>query len=102
MKGLEIDTNILISVNDQYQIEVRNEAKNHVGVHLPDWDLVSTSGFHKKISLKQINRLLNHINVLATIYINKQRVFTLGNKQVFGLLNLKLAFFYFKNIFTGK
>lgn len=102
MKRLELDTNLLISVNDEQQIKVFNQDKNHLVVYLPNWELVSYSGFRKHLSLTKINRLLNHVNLLLTIYINNRKVITLGNKQALGLANVKLVYLYVKNLLTGK
>lgn len=102
MQGLELDTNLLISVNDEHQVKIFNQEKNHLAIHLPDWGLVSSSGFRKQFSLSKINNLLNRINLLATVYINNRRVITLGKKQGIGLANLKLVYYYLNNLLTGK
>jgi hypothetical protein len=102
MKSLELDTDLLISVNNGQQIKIINQEKNHLAVYLPDWDLVSSSGFRKKINLTALNKLMQRINLKASVYINNRKVFTLGIKQAIGSTNVKLAFYYIKSLLTGK
>ena len=102
MKSLELDTNLLISVNDERQIKIVNQEKNHLAIYLPDWNLVSSSGFRKKINLSALNKLMQRINLKASVYINNRRVITLGIKQAFGSANFTLAFYFIRSFITGK
>jgi hypothetical protein len=102
MKNMEVNTDISISLNDDCKIKVENEADNHIAVHLPDWNLVSTSNFRSRFNIDKINKLLHHMHLIASVYVNNKRVITLGNQRTLGAQKFGLVIKYFGNLFTRK
>jgi len=102
MKNLEVNTDISISLNDDYKIRVENEAYNHIAIHLPDWNLVSASNFRSHFNLDKINKILRQMQILASVYVNNHKVITLGNNKALSTKKISLLFKYLRNYFSRK